>query len=194
MHFPELCQPSRSESYFFGPQQSHSNLISKQEPREWTTGTRKKSALWKEKNHLPTKPSTLWSSIPLSVSSHPSSWILQSQCAQGTKHGVRTQPGKFRWGFFQAKVGKCGQKSWEIFMETTKGDTDLWDKNWKKTIQVEISIGYIVAQKRRKRKGKFFAVYRFRMYFTECLHVWNILVLLHQALWDSRISGFQVAR
>jgi len=49
-------------------------------------------------------------------------------------------------------------KSREIFMETTKGDTDLWDKNSQKTIQVDISIGYMCAQKRRKRKGKFFAV------------------------------------
>ena len=41
-------------------------------------------------------------------------------------------------------------------METTEGDTDLCDKNWKKHIQVESSIGYIVTQKKgAKGRGSF---------------------------------------
>ena len=52
------------------------------------------------------KPSLYDLPSPPSVSSHPRSWILQSQCAQGTKHGMRTQPGKL-----PGDGGKCGQKA-----------------------------------------------------------------------------------
>ena len=52
--------------------------------------------------------------------------------------------------------GKCGQKSWEIFMETMKGDTDLWDKKMEKNHPgINFYRLHMCTKKGRKRKGKF---------------------------------------
>lgn len=159
-HFPELCQPSRSESYFFWT--STISLQSHFQKKPWRMNgwnPKKISSLKRKKNHhLPTKPINLHSyDLP-----SPRDRYLHIQAAGYCNPNVLNEQNMacvLSLANCPVMVGHVGKKLGKSSWKTTKGDTDLCDKKMEKTHPgINFYRLHCCTKKGRKRKGKFFAV------------------------------------
>jgi len=197
--FPELCQPSRSESYFFGPQQSQSNLISTKNPGEWTAGTWKNQLFEKKTTHLPTKPSlydlpSLCRHLHIQGAGYCNPNVLKEQ-NMACVLNLQTA----RWGFFQPRLGNVGKKQGNLHGNNERWHGSLGQK-FPKNHPGRHFYRLHVCTKKAQKEGEVFCCTELgcillSAYKCEILVVKQISnrFPLHQALWDSRISGFRVA-
>ena len=155
-HFPELCQPSRSESYFFGPQQSHSNLIFKKNPGEWTAGTRKKSALWKENNSSSNQTFTMIFHPSVGIFTSKQLDIAIPMCSRN-KTWRAYSASKVSGDVSFSQGGKCGKKLGNLHGNNERWHGSLGQKIGKNHPGRNFYRLHMCAKKARK-EGEVFAV------------------------------------